>query len=882
MSRKSHHKAFVSSTFEDLKDHRAHVIGQLRRAGFSIDPMEDWTADTDEPKQFSQDRIEGCDLCVLLVAFRRGYVPEGETRSISQLEYEAAIKRGIDILPFMLDDDALWRAKFDEREKDPELVTWCATLRKRHGTEFFTHDPHSIDLTGALGRWFTKKEEGGIGPDAPRKIEWPDDKSPYPGLLWFDETYAPLFFGRDREVDDILAKMSEPLGRFLLISGASGSGKSSLVDAGLRQALLKGGRLLGSTKWIWLRITPGDGNGPFDSLAWGLKQTFPQMSPKPGVLAHDMAGQASSLTSLLASHLASDQELVLFLDQLEELFTQGFKDEEIQRFLAQLIAAVQEPRNRLRVVATVRSEFIGKLEESEPVLQVLNAGCNYHVGPVSPRMLQEIIENPAQATGYTFEAKLVEKILDEEGKEPGSLPLVAYALKQLFERRVERMFTHEAYQAMGGIAGAIGTKADEVLTTLGPEAGPAFDLVFAELVHPERERPPTRKRAPLAVFTNDPGATTLIQELAGPKCRVLVTGGKDKNPTVEIAHEKLFTAWPQLKAWLDESGGALRLIEHAEEAARRWSENGERLEELWLGQRVQDVHKALQRFGKIPSLVFERFLNPMKEFIAQLHQTTLSHRDRMQIGFELVQFGDPLPGIGLRADGLPDIGWIEIPPGQIKLEDVEHVFEVQPFRLAKYPVTNIQFQAFIDAKDGYENEEWWQGLKQNEGPVAPSWSETNCPREMVSWYEAVAFCRWLSHRMDLYIRLPTEWEWQQAATGGDPTYEYPWPGEWDSARCNSTESRLNRTTPVGIYPSGVTQQGVMDMAGNVYQWCLNKHKYPDRTESAGPVKSADMRVIRGGSWNNEPGFLRSSYRMIRNFPSNRSSVIGFRLAQDTP
>lgn len=129
MSRKAHYKAFVSSTFADLKEHRAHVIRQLRNAGFFVDPMENWTADTDEPKQFSQDRMEGCDLCVLLVAFRRGCIPEGEIRSITQMEYEAAVQMGIDIWPFLLDEDAFWRAKYDEREKDPELVTWRSNLR---------------------------------------------------------------------------------------------------------------------------------------------------------------------------------------------------------------------------------------------------------------------------------------------------------------------------------------------------------------------------------------------------------------------------------------------------------------------------------------------------------------------------------------------------------------------------------------------------------------------------------------------------------------------------------------------------------------------------------------------------------------------------------
>ncbi|TKB61806.1 MAG: DUF4062 domain-containing protein [Nitrospira sp.] len=94
------YKAFVSSTFIDLKDHRAHVINSLRNAGFFVDPMENWTAESDEPKKCSQDRLDGCDLCVLLVAFRRGYVPEGETLSITQMEYEAALKHGVDVLVF--------------------------------------------------------------------------------------------------------------------------------------------------------------------------------------------------------------------------------------------------------------------------------------------------------------------------------------------------------------------------------------------------------------------------------------------------------------------------------------------------------------------------------------------------------------------------------------------------------------------------------------------------------------------------------------------------------------------------------------------------------------------------------------------------------------
>src|SRR5262245_1772041 len=126
------YRAFVCSTFVDLKNHRAHVISSLRRAGFAVDPMEDWSLDSDEPKKFSQDRLNGCDLCVLLVAFRRGFVPDGETLSITQLEYQEALKRGIDILPFMLDEDAAWPYKFTELDKDPGIKRWRKELRERY------------------------------------------------------------------------------------------------------------------------------------------------------------------------------------------------------------------------------------------------------------------------------------------------------------------------------------------------------------------------------------------------------------------------------------------------------------------------------------------------------------------------------------------------------------------------------------------------------------------------------------------------------------------------------------------------------------------------------------------------------------------------------
>src|SRR5215813_4042796 len=151
------YKAFVSSTFEDLKGHRSHVIRALSKAGFFVDPMEDWTAATDEPKRFSQARVQGCNLCILLVAFRRGHVPEGEELSITQLEYKAAMALGLDVLVFMLDEQAPWPRRFDELDKDPGIRRWRADLMEHRGVGFFSLNPESIEIASALTRWLAEQ-----------------------------------------------------------------------------------------------------------------------------------------------------------------------------------------------------------------------------------------------------------------------------------------------------------------------------------------------------------------------------------------------------------------------------------------------------------------------------------------------------------------------------------------------------------------------------------------------------------------------------------------------------------------------------------------------------------------------------------------------------
>lgn len=926
------YRAFVSSTFKDLKDHRAHVICALRRAGVSVDPMEDWTADSDEPKKFSQKRVEGCHLCILLVGFRRGHVPEGEKLSITQLEYQAAKNLGIYVLVFMLDEDAPWQYKFYELDKDPEICRWRAELVEHHGVEFFGLDPKTIDITGALVRWMTEKPADADAGRTSKRVEWPKDKSPYPGLFSFDDKYAPLFFGRDREVTEVIAKMSEPGGRFLILSGASGSGKSSLIGAGVWRALIQDNRIPGSRAWVWLRIQPGgdDRVTPFASLAGGFKHTFSTIMEHTDDLATKLAANQDQLRGLLGNHLDRDQELLLFVDQMEELFTQGFEEKDVGQFLETLVTIAQEKTNRLRVLATIRSESLSRLEEVPVILDLLNAGCIYHLGRVLPRALQDMIEKPAQATGYEFEPHLVDDMLRDAAQEPGHLPLVAYALKELYRRRQGQQLTREAYNDIHGVAGAIGTKADSIIDGLDPEAQGAFGRVFSKLMHVERDAPPTRRRVSQNEFATDGAAKRLVNALAAPDCRILVT---DEIRQVEVAHEKIFTVWARLKAWIEREGDTLRLIEHATEESQRWRNRGEKLEDLWSAERVAEASAALNRFGKTPNETLSRFLHPQRILIKQLEQGMLSHQQRALIGEKLGKLGDPRPGVGLREDGLPDIRWSDpITPQEVEIEDrdpdpliaysmrhsgppydvVEYdparfmsefdfyqfAKEVQtpcsstipmtaarPFCIAIYLVTNAQFEAFLNAPDGYQKREWWKDLKSMD-PKPPTCRDANQPRDTVCWFEAVAFCRWLTQKYrdtgllkkESAIRLPTEWEWQQVATGGDAKNVYPWGPDWDAARCNSAESLLSRTTAVGIYPQGVSPWGALDMSGNVWQWCLNKYENPADPRAIRIDKSKDPRGMRGGPWFFGPNF-RSAVR-YGCVPDVGFTAAGFRLARD--
>ena len=206
-------------------------------------------------------------------------------------------------------------------------------------------------------------------------------------------------------------------------------------------------------------------------------------------------------------------------------------------------------------------------------------------------------------------------------------------------------------------------------------------------------------------------------------------------------------------------------------------------------------------------------------------------------------------------------------------EKPQHTLTLPDFWIGKTPITNAQFRPFVEG-DGYRNQVYWTEVgwqwREQDKIIKPGywddtrWNGADYPVVGLSWFEAVAYCRWLSAQVGHEFRLPTEAEWEKAACGTDGRI-WPWGNTWESGRCNSEEASLKRTTPVGQYPTGASPCGALDMAGNVWEWCATKYGkgYPylleDEWAEAYLEADAGRRLRGGSSWNEQKG-VRGAYR----------------------
>ncbi|MDH3250752.1 MAG: protein kinase, partial [Acidimicrobiia bacterium] len=366
-------------------------------------------------------------------------------------------------------------------------------------------------------------------------------RDPFKGLRPFLESDAADFAGRD----EVVEKLIDGVGRHRLVTvvGGSGSGKSSAVRAGLVPAL-RSGSLPGSHRWLITDMYPG--SRPFDEVAMALLSVATEPFPD---LVRRLRQDPAELRTAVKRITPADSELVLVIDQFEELFT--LCDEATQRdFVEALVGLVSDGEARARVVLTLRADFYDRPLGFSQFAPLLDRGL-VTIGASSAQELTKAITEPSENVGLVVEPALVELIVGQVVDQPGGLPLLQYTLSELFERRDHNRLTIDAFHDIGGVTGALASRADALYSGLDADDRSAVEQVFLRLVSLDDTGEPTRRRV-LATELGESDAVQAVLDTYGASR--LLTFDRDpvtRDPTVEVAHEALLQGWPRLADWID-------------------------------------------------------------------------------------------------------------------------------------------------------------------------------------------------------------------------------------------------------------------------------------------------------------------------------------------
>ena len=414
--------------------------------------------------------------------------------------------------------------------------------------------------------------------------------NPYKGLRAFQEADSADFFGREELTARLLAQLAQPgpFQRFVAVVGPSGSGKSSVVRAGLLPAL-RAGALPGSEQWFIAEAFPG--THPLEELEAALMRVA--VHPLPTlleVLQENERGLARAVKRVLPA--GPETELVLVIDQFEELWTLVPDEPTRLHVLRSLLAAVTDARSRLWIVLALRADFFDR-PLSYPAFGELVQARTALVLPLTPDELQRAIVGPAQRVGLVVQPAVIAAIERDVGEQPGTLPLVQYALTELFERRAGSELTLEAYQHSGGIRGTIARQADELYTNLDAAGQTATRQLFLRLVTLGDGVEDTRRRVRRTeLLSLSPDSRVLEGVIEAYGKQRLLTFDRDpvtRGPTVEVAHEALIRAWSRLQQWIDASREDLRRHRTLAAAALEWEHSGRERSFLLTGARLGET-----------------------------------------------------------------------------------------------------------------------------------------------------------------------------------------------------------------------------------------------------------------------------------------------------
>jgi tetratricopeptide (TPR) repeat protein len=465
---------------------------------------------------------------------------------------------------------------------------------------------------------------------------------PFQGLQYYDEKDADRFFGRETLIAKVVGRLAGS--RFLAVIGASGSGKSSVVRAGVIPALRRGERLIDgslpptdSGQWDIRIFTPSA--HPLDALAASLTRESESVSAATALRA-DLAQEPGSLNLIARRLLAQNgkKRLMLVIDQFEEIFTQCRQEDERTAFIESLLHAADPADTQpITILTTLRADFYAQLAQQDGLRELVSQNQEF-IGAMSRDELTRAILQPAALGNWKVQEGLVDVILDDLGSEPGALPLLSHALLETWKGRRGRVLTTSGYTASGGVHGAIAQTAETVFRQrLTGEQQPIARMIFIKLAEIGEGTLDTRRRATFSELITRATDTVTIDAVLSilTDARLITTDTLEPGDirVVEVAHEALIREWPTLRDWLNQNRDGLILHRQLTEDTNDWIKLGRDPGALYRGVRLQQMLEWAKANADLISLTEQEFLDASRK-VAEEESTQrqrLSRARRMQI-----------------------------------------------------------------------------------------------------------------------------------------------------------------------------------------------------------------------------------------------------------
>ncbi|MEG4574205.1 caspase family protein [Microcoleus sp. N3A4] len=466
-------------------------------------------------------------------------------------------------------------------------------------------------------------------------IPTPDGDCPYKGLRFFDVEDADYFYGREALTQKLIERVPVGKGNFLAVLGVSGSGKSSLLRAGLIYQLKYERRLPGTEQWKIRIFTPGE--QPLVSLATVFLDEEVTDIERAGQLKEAEDAIAAGATGLARLIRASKSpRTVLIVDQFEEVFTLCQSQIDRQQFIFCLLGALKQTRDKLCLIFAMRDDFLGKCAAYRELAELIQVNL-VMVIPMNAQELRQAIVEPAKKLGRKVEENLIDVILKDLGveveqqrrePEPGMLPLLSYTLEQLWQRQTLNWLKLDSYNRLGGVQKTLENLAEQTYKQLSGEEQRVADQIFIKLTQLGEGTPDTRKQVPQQdLITQSQSANLVervIQKLA--QAKLIVTSeqrkGQEKVAVVDVAHEALIRYWPRLRELLDNNRDSIRTERKIQTAAEEWREKGKSKDYLLTGLRLGEAEKFLHEEADIVPLssLAKEFIQDSQEYHIQQEQ----------------------------------------------------------------------------------------------------------------------------------------------------------------------------------------------------------------------------------------------------------------------